>query len=309
MSNEFFLNDSLPERPENGADVVELFRDLVTKYQIMRQNEVLNLAPSWVTSDVVDNVTLCGVNLKTLLGHLKSERIIFQYASRLVTGGVPIIYREPELAGDKEMEQDYQCNGRNAHKLLVAQELSMIAATIPVENALCSDLLDLVYTDPGTKIMTIKQIHNWYINNTATIIQLLTPPLPTNDHPWQRLLELLKQHGKVVYSSIFAKDWKTLGLETQQLIVGRFEAALNGGLLFPANNHNKKIVKQDEKDKTSKVYELRQKGNGFRVYFECDADTIYIALYASKTYHHGKDQEADFRLAKTIVDRLKQGND
>jgi hypothetical protein len=107
---------------------------------------------------------------------------------------------------------------------------------------------------------------------------------------------------------MFEDDWKTLGLETQRLVVCRFEDALNGGLLFPANNNNKNIVKQDEKDRTSKVHELRQIGNGFRIYFECDTDAIYIALYASKTYHHGKDQEADFRLAKTIVERLRRNS-
>jgi hypothetical protein len=308
MPNEFFLNDCLPERARNGADVVALFRNMVTEYKVMRQNEALNLVQNWVTSDVVDKVSLCGLNLKNLLGQLKSDRTLYQYALRLVVGGIPITYREQELAGDNEIEKDYLCNARNAHKLLVAQKLAMTAATLPVEDSLCQDALNLVFTDPGTEEKTVKQIRNWYINNSTTIIQLLTPPLPTNDMPWERLLALLGQHGKVVYSKMFEDDWKTLGLETQRLVVCRFEDALNGGLLFPANNNNKNIVKQDEKDRTSKVHELRQIGNGFRIYFECDTDAIYIALYASKTYHHGKDQEADFRLAKTIVERLRRNS-
>lgn len=67
------------------------------------------------------------------------------------------------------------------------------------------------------------------------------------------------------------------------------------------------IVKPDQKDKTSKVHELRQKGDGFRVYFECDANAIYLALYGTKVYHHGANQDADFRIAKTVVERMRKG--
>ena len=137
---------------------------------------------------------------------------------------------------------------------------------------------------------------------------MLTPPLPPKVEPWERLLTILGSSGRIVeYSKGFKKDWDYLGNELQQLIVQRFEDALNGGLLFPAKNTNKKIVKPDEKDKTSKVHELRHLGTGFRVYFECDDDAIYIALYGSKTIHHGKDQEADFKIAKAIAERLRKG--
>ena len=307
MPKEFYLNDCLPEHPTNGTDVVTLFRGMVNEYMNMRKNPSLDLAQCWATSDNVDKVSLCGITLKNLLGQLKTDRVVYPYAIRLVSDGLPIMYRVEDLAGDEELGLDFQCNGRDAHNLLVAKKLDMITASLPVEVALCNDQLDLVYTDKVTGSQAVNRIHNWYIDNSATIVRLLTPPLPANSQPWNRLMVLLGQHGKVVCSKLFESEWNKLGMGTQQLIVKRFEVALNGGLLFPANNNNMDIVKRDQWDKTSNVHELRQKGSGFRVYFECDANSIYIALYGSKTVHYGKDQESDFRFAKAVVERMRQG--
>lgn len=306
MSKKFYLNDCLPEHPTSGKDVVTLFRGMVKEYMNMRKTPLLDLAQCWATSDNADNVFLCGMNLTKLLRQLKTDREVYSYALRLVTNDIPIKHRVDELAGDEELGLDFLCNGRNAHNLLVAKKLDMITASLPVEVALCNDQLDLVYTDKVTGSQAVNRVHNWYIDNSATIIRLLTPPLPANSQPWNRLMALLAQHGKVVCSKLFESEWNKLGIGTQQLIVKRFEVALNGGLLFPANNNNMDIVKRDQWDKTSNVHELRQKGSGFRVYFECDANAIYIALYGSKTVHYGKDQESDFRIAKEVVCELRQ---
>lgn len=309
MSQRFFLNDCLPAQTANGVNVATLFRDMIIGFQALHQNKTIDVDQNWTTSDTVDGVTLCGVTLKALLGKLKTERELYPYASRLVTNSMPIIYEEEQIADDAETRLDFRCCGRGAHCLLLAQKMNMIAATMPVEQTLCADSLNLIYTDPNSGNQTIKEIVNWYIANSGYIVNLLTPPLPTPNEPWNRLIAILNQHGQVVYSKSFEKDWKRLGSELQQLVVRRFEDALNAGLLYPANNHNMDIVKSDQKDRTSKVHELRQKGTGFRVYFECDEDAIFLALYASKTIHHGANQEADFRLAKAIVARLRTGKD
>lgn len=307
MPKEFYLNECLPEHPTNGTDVVTLFRDMVKEYMNMRKNPLLDLAQCWVTNDNVDKVYLCGITLKNLLGQLKTDRVVYPYAIRLLCDGLPIVYKVEDLAGDEELGLDFQCNGRDAHNLLAAQKLNMITASLPVEAALCNDQLELVYSDRVTGTQTAKHVHNWYIDNSATIIRLLTPQLPANSQPWDKLMALLGQHGKVVCSKLFEGEWNKLGIGTQQLIVSRFEDALNGGLLFPSNNNNMNIVKRDQWDKTSNVHELRQKGRGFRIYFECDVNAIYIALYGSKTVHYGKDQESDFRVAKTVVERMRKG--
>lgn len=309
MPNTFFLNDCLPAQPAGGANVVTLFRDMVTGYRDMRKNAALGLAQCWVTSETVDNVTLCGVTLKNLVSQLKPDRELYTYAIRLVTGTTPLCYEEAQLSGDVELTLPFLCNGRDAHYLLVAKKLNLMVASLPVESALCVDRLDLVYTDPASGAVTTHQIDNWHIGNTAVIVTLLTPPMPAKVDAWNYLLSLLGKHGKVVWSKSFKADWDKLGSEVQQLIIGRFEDALNGGLLYPANGNNKNILKPDQKDKTSKVHELRQIGTGFRVYLECDADAIYLALYGSKTVHHGKDQEADFRIAKAVAARLRKGID
>lgn len=313
MNRRFYLNDCLPAQVQNGTDVVNLFRDMVLDYRDMHKNQALGLEPLWMMSDSVNNVTLCGVALKDVLAQLKkTEHELYGYASRLVTSGALIAYEEDQLADDVELQQNFEFNGRNAHNLLVAQKCNMIVASPFVENELCVNKLQLVYTAPVTGVQTKKEIDNWYVDkksgieNTAFIIQILTPPLPSKEQPLERLTALLGKNGKVRYSDMFKKDWDKLGIEIQKLIVKRFEVAINAGLLYPANDKNMDIVKPDQKDKTSKVHELRQKGDGFRIYFECDVDAIYIALYATKGYHHGADQEADFRIAKSMVECMRK---
>jgi len=314
MSRRFYLNDCLPANVQNGANVITLFRDMVSDYREMHKNQALGLEPSWVMSDSVNNVMLCGVALRDILTQLKStERELYGYASRLVTSGIQIAYEEEQLADDPELQLIFEFNGRDAHNLLVAQKLNMIAASLLVEKPLAANKLQLVYTDPTTDNQTKEEIDNWFVDktagveNTAFIVQMLTPPLPPKTQPLDRLIAILGQHGSVQYSDEFKKDWDRLGAGVQKLIVKRFEVAIDAGLLFPANDNNMDIVKPDQKDKTSKVHELRQKGDGFRVYFECDANAIYLALYGTKVYHHGADQDADFRIAKTVVERMRKG--
>lgn len=308
MPVRFYLNDSLPEQPTEGKDVGELFKSLVLGYKELRKNEVLGLAQHWTTSDYVDNVSLCSMPLRGLLVQLKSNPTLFTYACKLVENEIPLKFEEEQLADDKELAKECVCNDCEAHMLLVAQKKNMIAATMPVEPRFCNDVLDLVIKDVQFEEEITKQIPNWHIDNSEAIAQLLTPPLSPVTEPWNRLMDLLGRHGNVFCSNLFRQDWDSLGIERQQLIVQRFEDAINGGLLFPANNNNINIVKQDQRDRTSKVHELRQKGSGFRIYFECDDDAIFLALYRSKTVHYGKDQESDFRFAKKIVDELRQGD-
>lgn len=306
MSRRFFLNDCLPEQPQGSADVAALFKDMVVSYMDLRKNESLNLNPFWATREYADNVTLCGVTLRGLLNQLKSNPTLFTYACKLVNSCLPLAYDEAQLTGDPELTNNCLFNNRDAHYLLVAQKLGMMAASLPVEKELCLDTLQLQISDSETGRKIVKDIPNWYVRNRDAITQLLTPPLPSRDEPWNRLKEMLRQRGRVVISKEFEADWNVLGAVLQRLIVQRFEDALNARLLFPANNHNMELVKSDQVDRTSKVHELRHQGQGVRVYFECDADAIYIALYGSKTIHHGKDQAADFKLAKSIVQRLRR---
>lgn len=307
MPNIFYLNDSLPKQPSGGANVVALFGRMVSEYKKLHENTILELAPYWVTRDCVENVTICSMPLMHLLRQFKNNPTLFTYASKLVRGYPPLIIQEEQLAGDPELVMDCMCDSHDAHYLLVAQKMDMIAASLPVEAGLCSDILDIVLTDLQRNTRKQKQINNWYVENSQAITQLLTPPLPPKTEPWNRLTKMLERRGKIFYSKIFEDDWNHLGSEIQRLVVQRFEDALNGNLLFPAKDTNKNIVKPDEHDRSSKVHELRQIGSGFRIYFECDNDAIYLALFASKTIHHGKDQKADFKYAKTVVDRLRKG--
>ena len=141
MPIRFYLNDCLPSQPTGGVDMNQLFQKMVLEYKELHKNGALDLAQYWAITDIVDNVTLCSIKLRNLLNEMKTDRTLFVYASKLLTDNMPLIYEEYQMAGDSDLAMDYKLNDRAAHYLLVAKKLDMIAASLPVEVALCQDEL------------------------------------------------------------------------------------------------------------------------------------------------------------------------
>lgn len=309
MAKKFYLNDCLPQKCETG-DVYSMFKDLVIAFRNLRQKEILNIDRFWTLADSPYSTKICQVPLKKLIDD-NAAPSLRAYMWKLVSEGISIASMANDFEGSAQLTLDSKFNERDAHNLLLAKEVGMIAASVPAEEAIVTDKLQLTLTDKDGKVTTC-EIDNLHPSNESYIESILTPPLPSSNQPLDRL-KVLFGIDKVVHASeIFISKWNTLGLERQRYIVSKFEDALHADLLFPAKSDEGKdfpLMKRDDVDTMSAVHELRSKGTGVRVYFECDGSTLYIGLYNVKGKYTGDDQSKDFRRAKAIIARMRQGHD
>lgn len=308
MATRFYLNDCLPQQCVQG-NVFDGFRNLVITFKELRGKEALNIERFWTLADYSSNLCICQVSLKNLINS-NSDPTIKAYMWKLVGENIPISFAETSLESNPRIGFRCTFNMRNAHNLLVAKEADMIAASISVEPNLEKDKLQLLLDDGNGNIST-SELDNLYAGNAAYIEKILTPPLPPVEQPLERLKVMFGLEKSVHVSDEFLLKWNSLGLEMQKYIVGKFDDALKADLLFPARDDDGKVfplIKRDQVDSTSRVHELRIKGfGGVRIYLECDEKTLYIGLYNVKGRYSGDAQSADFRRAKILIARMRQG--
>lgn len=308
MAHKFYLNDCLPDKCAEG-DIFVIFRDFVLEYRRMRSIKQLDLDQRWTLKDYASNTVIAGVPLCDLIKYYKSERDFYSYASSLVNGNPTLSEIESDMSEAPELQNKYTFNGREARSLLVAKLADMTIATVPIEKSVLCDPLKLNLTDVTGAASTL-DVRNWYGKNREDIIKLFTPPLPPETEPLERLQALFGLDKTVLLSQPFIDKWERLGTNIQSQIVDRFETAYNANLLFPAvedTNREFPILKRDQVNAQSGVYELRFKTSGIRVYLECDSNTLYLALYGNKGAYKGEKQNADFRQAREIVTRMREG--
>lgn len=303
MATRFYLNDCLPQQCTNG-DIYKRFYALVDVFRDLRNTEGLDIDNFWTLADYAWETEICQVPLMDIINR-GTNPMQRAYMQKLVNEKLPLSTIEPSFLGNPLIEKEFRFNERNAHNLLVAHEAAMLSASVLAEKELEADTLQLLHTeDDDTK--TIIQIDNLHEHNSTHIAEILAPPLPSEHQPLERLKALFGNGRTVHASTAFYQDWKSFGIEMQKYIVTKFEDAKNAGVLFPAK-HNPPLLKRDEKDANSNVHELRSIGSGIRIYLECDASTLYIALYNNKGNYTGKDQDADFRRAKKVIERMRKG--
>lgn len=302
MATRFYLNDCLPQQCTNG-DIYERFYALVDVFKELRKTEGLDIDNFWTLADFHWQTSICQVPLKDIIMR-NSNPMTRTFLQKLVGEGTPLSVQSNVLGSNQNVVSCLFHN-RDAHNLLLAHNAGMIAASVLAEKELETDVLRLNLKDAnGTD--SVVDVENLHENNRPHIETILAQPLPPDSQPLERLKALFG-NGKTVHASTaFYQDWKSFGIEMQKYIVTKFEDAKNAGVLFPAK-HNPPLMKRDEKDATSNVHELRSIGSGIRIYLECDASTLYIALYNNKGNYTGKDQDADFRRAKKVIERMRKG--
>lgn len=301
MATRFYFNDCLPQQCTKG-DIYERFYALVDVFKDLRKTEGLDIDNFWTLADYYWQTNICQVPLGDIIKR-NNNPTTRTFLKKLVGEGTPLSV-QIDLRASNLKGAACLFNNRDARNLLLAHNEGMIAASVLAENELEADALRLNLKDANGKD-SVTDVENLHENNRLYIENLLAHPLPPVDQPLERLKALFG-NGKTVHASTaFYQDWKSLGIDIQKRIVTKFEDAQNAGVLFPAK-HNPPLIKRDEKDATSNVHELRSIGSGIRVYLECDNSTLYIALYNNKGNYAGNDQEADFRRAKKIVERMRR---
>ena len=273
----------------------------------LRNNKNLQINNTLAVGETPEKTIVCGITLKSILSSYNGNRDEKTALNALFRNAIVLSNQWDDFVDPNNLYKDFSFNGRNAQYLAVASDNGMIAISLPIEEPLRNNTLDIdVFDTISEQGESPLKIENWYKDNTDYIRPLL---LPRAENQLDTLKNFFSGIGKrFVFSDKFKDQWnyEINNDNTKDRIIKRFEEASRGGLLFPAKDDPReskyKIVRKD--DRGTGVFELRLRDIGVRIYFACDYNTIKILLYGTKTSHQGNGQESDFRIANSILNKM-----
>lgn len=296
MPVQFYFNDCLPAT--TSEDIHKVIRDFLTSFIQLAKTPGLNVT-GWYTEDEYHLLKVCSVSISKIVEQI-ADRDIKQTAIGIFARArkIDILLESADADGSLDIYARSEFNGKKATNLLIAAKNDLISASLPLADYLMTDCLTInVISDENTHEL---KIDNWYGDNSKFIIDKYIP------HPeigsLDSLVEVFGRDKKVRISEEFSNSWYYLGSRLHKSIIDRFKVAMKRELLFPARADDD-VVKYNENG--TNVYELRHK-SGYRIYYECESDVIYIGLYATKSKPSGSDQSSDFKRAHFIISSMRE---
>lgn len=296
MAVQFFLNDCLPTT--TSEDIHNVVREFLKSFTKLASAPGLNVS-GWYTVGNYSILSVCSIPIPKIVNQI-TDRDLKQTAMNIFARAntIDVLLTDNEISEDCDIYAKAEFNGFDATNLLVAAKSDLISASFPVADFLKQDKLTItISSDEDTHDI---QIDNWYGENSTYILDKYIP------HPEEGsiddLIAVFGREKNVYISDEFRNDWEYLGHSFHEAIIKRFKTALERGLLFPASADDD-IVKYDRN--ATNVYELRHVAMGWRIYYECDEDKIFIGRYATKSNPKGSDQSADFKRASIIIASMK----
>ena len=292
---QFYFNDCLPT--ETSCDVEETFRGVICGFLLLQKEEGLQIDRTLVIGELPEKTPICGISLKEILSKYRGSREEKNAVIALFRNAIVLSNQWDDFVNPDNIYKDFSFNGRDAHYLAVASANKLIAISLPIEEQLKTDTLEIsVFNTLNKTTESPVYISNWFNDNTNNICKQL---LPRTETQLDELKNLFYGIGKkVVFSEKFVDQWnhEINNNSIKDRIIKRFEEAYKGKLLFPAKDDPRepkyKIVRKDNQN--TNVFELRLRDIGVRVYFVCDINTIKIIFYGTKRRHYGHGQESDF---------------
>lgn len=297
MTTTFYFNELLPSQTE--LNVVNLFERTVIKAAQLA--EKLGMAMPIVTSDTSDRLSICGMPLYAIING-SSNRNIQVFGWQLFTHNNTIRKYETVLAPEDYkpiLEGNYQFEGQDATNLALAQIMDWPLLSLPVSDALKNDTLTLT----SETINDVEAVNYYAQDDTSYIEEWVRNKVLTNLEGLAKLKALLGD-DRVIVADDFEKEWNAAITQHQTIAYNRFEFVLNNNMLFPVRADDVTIQK-DEVKGSPDVYELRQKGQGVRVYFGYSEDDkkIVLAGFSTKARATGVEQNADIVRAQGRIKR------
>lgn len=302
---QFFFNDCLPTG--TSCDVEETFSDVISDFLRLRKEDGLQIDRTLVIGELPENTPICGISLKEILSRYKGSREEKNAVIALFRNAIVLSNQWDDFVNPDNIYKEFSFNNRDAHYLAVASFNKLIALSLPIEDQLKTDTLEVSVFDTLSHVIESSVcITNWFKDNTNNIRKQLLPHAETQ---LDELSNLFHGIGKnVVFSEKFVDQWnyEINNDNFKERIIKRFEEAYKGKLLFPAKDDPRepkyKNVRKDNQN--TNVFELRLRDTGVRVYFVCDINTIKIIFYGTKTSHYGHGQESDFRIANELLKKM-----
>ena len=297
MTTTFYFNEVLPAKTE--LNVVSVFEQTVIKAASLARK--LHMVIPVVTSDTSDKVKICGMELQAIING-SSNREVKTIGWQLFTHNNTISQYDgalEESVAEGILEANYQFDEQDATNLAVANKMEWPVLSMPLSEALMKDKLCLTSESADSL-----EVLNYYAqDDTSAIEKWIAAKVLKTETGLARLKALLGE-DRVIVCSEFEKEWNDATTLCQDIVFERFKFAVDNNRLFPVVTDDKRIQDLEVKGDMA-AYELRQKGQGVRVYFGYseDGSKIVLASFYTKAQSSGDEQKID---VKKVPGRIKK---
>lgn len=302
--HKFYYNECLPVATVSTNDFVQLLIKTINEHEsLVKKNKGVDR--NIILVNETEKINTCGNNLKNAILSIpdknrEARALAFSYFTKY-----PIQNHLLSVDfDDKILEEEYQFETLDATNLAVASFNNCFLFSIAVDDSIKKNSLQLT---GKTEQLTIDNLfgekpNTEYIESKINKLNSIS----------LELFEQLKaEFGTVIYKASFEKEFKALQPTTQSTIISLFERARDRHLKTPYTPDTNLIkdVSPENNTKKIKVYELREKEEGVRVYFYEQEDVIYLASIAFKKDYKdytGSAQSKDIKKALNIIDVLSK---
>lgn len=294
----FYFNEILPE--QTTRDVRAAFEQTVVR--VAQLIAKLHFSKPIVTGVASNSILICGCTLNDIIGQCNNRNIRTE-AQFLFTHNL-IASHESSLGDDvvqELLEAEYQFQGKEAINLAIACKMQWPLLSVPLDSAWEHDTLML----SSDKVDAIEAV-NYYAQEDTSYIERWSREKDNADLEGLERFTALFGESNVEITSEFKKDWDAATDLLQELAFEKFKLALSNDMLFPIKTDDILIKKTDTKG-SADVYELRQLGQGLRVYFGYSDDKrkIIMAGLHTKAQSINKEQTVDINRAAGVIQKVR----
>lgn len=293
----FYFNEVLPER--SSVDVCAVLETIIINTS--RLISKLHMTKSVITSTRFRELCICGMSLVEIISRCRNREVKTQ-AYHIFTHNV--IKDHEDILNEEDIQfffdAEYKFNGCDAINLAIAQKMDWPILSMPLNEILQKNQLSLT----SEKVGVIEAVNYYGQKDTSYIERWIEEKAGARLQGLERFKALFGKE-KVLLTREFEKAWNKAEPSLQDLAYERFKLAVDKKILFPVRADDKLIKKMEIKG-SKQVYELRQKGQGLRIYFgySDDASKIIMAGFHTKAESVGTEQTLDINQAARQINKL-----
>lgn len=293
---ELYFNEIMPKHCDE--DIIAVFEETVVKTTGLINR--LNLSRSIVTSTISSNLFICGMSLSSVIASCKSKDVktqaYYMFTHNLIRDYDSLL---DESDYDELLEACYEFDGEDAMNLAIAHKMEWLILSLPLSEALKQNTLVL----ESTSVDSIEVVNYYAQDDTSFIDKWVTDKLSYGLEGLDRIKALFGIE-RVIITDVFEKQWESTTKLNQSLIYSRLKFAFDNSMLFPVKSDDVTIQKLEVKGSIN-VYELRQKGQGLRVYFGYTNDETQLVLAGlhTKAESEGEEQTSDINSALRLLSK------
>ena len=286
----FYFNEVLPE--SSSVDICAVFEN--TMINTAKLISKLRMTRPIITSADYSKLCICGTFLKDIIAGCKN-RDVRNMAYNIFAHNIIEDHESSLTADDVQLlvEAEYKFEGADAINLAIAHKKEWPLLSMPLSAALQRDKLEL-YSERANNI----EIINYYgQGDTSYIVQWFAEKANVVAEGLERFKSVVGEE-KILLTRDFEKGWNKAISVLQDIAYARFKFASDKGVLFPVRVDGN-LIKRVGGQGTRCVYELRQLGQGVRIYFgySDDGAKIIMAGFHTKAESEGEEQTADINRA------------